>query len=130
MIKTLDLQESLAKWIHDNTGIPVKIDFLSPGSHVGLIPNTGSHVVNAEMDGTQHWQYNYAIAMKADDPEVVKNKLFTIQNALEQMTSLPSQNGSFVFEKVEVSSAPSATLVNIQGTAVYEVDFAVFVYPN
>ena len=130
MIKTLDLQECLARWITKATGIKIKVDFLSPDTAVGLVPDPGSHVVDAEMDGTQHWQYNYAITMQSNDAGQVKNTLFAIQNALSTLTSLQSKNKSFVFERVDVSSAPAMTLKDIKGTTVYSLDFAVFVYTN
>lgn len=124
----LDLQESLAKSIMKGTGLKLKVAYLSPDSDIGLVPVQGSHVVEADYSGNQLWQYNYAITIKTKSEREAKEKLFAISNYLNGLDELLSGNGSFRFNNLEVSSAPSELLEDTAGTVMYELDIAVFVY--
>lgn len=124
----LDLQESLAKSIIKGTGLKIKVSYLSPDSDIGLVPVQGSHTVEADYAGNKLWQYNYAITIKTKSAREAKEKLFAISNYLEGLDELSSENGSFRFNNLEVSSAPSELLEDTTGTVMYELDIAVFVY--
>ena len=58
----------------------------------------------------------------------IQAKLFAISNYLNGLDELLSGNGSFRFNNLEVSSAPSELLEDTAGTVMYELDIAVFVY--
>lgn len=103
----LDLQESLAKSIIKGTGLKLKVAYLSPDSDIGLVPIQGSHVVEADYSGNQLWQYNYAITIKTKSAREAKEKLFSISNYLNSLDGLTSNNDSFRYSNLEVSSAPS-----------------------
>lgn len=124
----VDLQESLAKSIIAGTGLRIIVAYLSPNNDIGLIPVQGSHVVEADYSGNQLWQFNYAITIKTKSAREAKEKLFTISSYLNGLDSLESGNGSFKFNSLEVSSAPSELLEDTDGTVMYELDIAVFVY--
>lgn len=128
MARKIDLQDRLAETISKLSGIPIKIDYLAPDNDVGLIPNPGSHCVSADFDGLEYWQYNYAITLQTDNTREASQKLFKIQECLSDIKSLTSNNGSFEFDKIEVNSAPAMTLENVEGTVMYELDIAVFIY--
>lgn len=128
MARKIDLQDRLAETISKLSGIPIKIDYLAPDNDVGLIPNPGSHCVSADFDGLEYWQYNYAITLQTDNTREANQKLFKIQECLSDIKSLTSNNGSFEFDKIEVNSAPAMTLENVEGTVMYELDIAVFIY--
>lgn len=124
----VDLQESLAKSIIAGTGLRIVVAYLSPNNDIGLIPVQGSHVVEADYSGNQLWQFNYAITIKTKSAREAKEKLFAISSYLNGLDSLESGNGSFKFNSLEVSSAPSELLEDTDGTVMYELDIAVFVY--
>lgn len=124
----VDLQESLAKSIIAGTGLRIKVAYLSPSNDIGLIPIQGSNVVESDYSGNQLWQFNYAITIKTKSAREAKEKLFAISNYLNGIDSLESGNGSFKFNSLEVSSAPSELLEDTDGTVMYELDIAVFVY--
>lgn len=128
MARKIDLHDRLAETISKLSGIPIKIDYLAPDNDVGLIPNPGSHCVSADFDGLEYWQYNYAITLQTDNTREASQKLFKIQECLSDIKSLTSNNGSFEFDKIEVNSAPAMTLENVEGTVMYELDIAVFIY--
>lgn len=126
----IDLSKVLAEWLTKASGIPIKVDFLAPDNHVGLIPNPGSHLVSEDMDRLQYWQYNYAVTLSTKNAKEANDKLFKIQGCLNTLNAqhLTSENGSFEFDHVEVSSAPAMTVKDVQGTVIYELDMAVFIY--
>lgn len=125
---TLDLQEQLAKSIIAGTGVSIKIDYLAPDNQVGLVPEAGSKVIETEYDGTEEWQYNYAITIKDTSAQDAKTKLFTISQYLQSLDSLTSSNDSFSFEKLDVSSAPAMILKDTSGNVEYLLDIAVLVW--
>lgn len=127
----LDLNECLADWINKHTGIPIKVDYLAPDNQVGMIPNPGSHMVSEDFDGLQYWQYNYAVSLSTKSSREANEKLQKIAGCLMQLERQPdlkSENGSWVFDRIEVNSAPAMTLKDVQGTAIYQIDMAVFIY--
>lgn len=127
----IDLSECLAAWLAKKSGLPIKVDFLAPDNHIGLVPNPGSHEVSKDMSGLSEWQYNYAIALSTKDAKEAEYKLAHIQNCLldlQDAKDLKSNNGSWSFDRIEVNSAPAMTLKDVKGTVVYELDMAVFIY--
>lgn len=124
----MDLQESLAQAIERGTGLEITVSYLSPENKLGLVPTPGSHVIESDFAGNQHWQYNYAITIATKSAREAKNKLFAISNFLENLTDLESLDNSFEFEDIDVSSAPSELEQDEQGTVMYELDIAVFVF--
>ncbi|WP_261909482.1 minor capsid protein [Liquorilactobacillus satsumensis] len=128
--KNLDLQEQLAQSIIDGTGLDIAIAYLAPDNQLGLVPEPGSHVIEEDYAGNQDWQYNYAITIETKSSQEAKENLFTISQYLNGLTELNSENGSFVFQSLEVSSAPAEISQDIQGNIQYLLDIAVFVTTN
>ena len=124
----MDLQESLANAIKEGTGLDIKVAYLAPESKLGIVPTPGSHVLESDFAGNQHWQYNYAITIATKSAREVKDKLFAISSFLENLSDLKSADNSFEFEDIDVSSAPSELEQDEQGTVMYELDIAVFVF--
>lgn len=125
--KTLDLQEQLAYAIRNGTGINIKIDYMAPDNRVGAVPEQGSHMISRFFDGTEEWQFNYAITVQDTSQQAVKEELFTISQFLSDLKDLKSQNGTFEFEKLNVSSAPAMVMKDTSGNVQYLLDVAVLV---
>lgn len=123
----MDLQDTLRDSIASGTGLDISIAYLSPDNSLGLVPSPGSHVVDEDMAGYQEWQYNYAITIKTKNSNEAQSKLFAISNYLNSLTNLSSPTDSFLFEQIEVSSAPSEILQDEQGNVMYALDIAVLV---
>lgn len=136
-----DLQEALANLINKKIDEGffrfnkehVLIKFLDKDSRIGLVPNPGSHVVETDYSGEEFWQYNYSFTIKTQSNAEAKNKLFEISQFLQllnQTKELKSKNGSWNFDQIQIPSEPHEIQEDLQGTVMYQMDIAVFVYTN
>lgn len=125
-----DLQETLAQSIIKGTELPIKIAYLAPDNSIGLVPEQGSHKLSTDFSGREYWVYNYAITERGKSAREIKDDLFKISLFLDDLQpgAIKSDNSNFVFDKIDVSSAPSETEQDMQGTVTYLLDVAVFVY--
>ena len=134
-----DLQEALVKNINHRIDIGfftynkdhILIKFLDKDGVVGLVPSPGSHMVSMDMAGEEYWQYNYSITMRTKSRAEAHNKLFELSQYLQllnQTKDLNSKNGSWTFDEIEVPNEPAEIQEDIQGTVMYSMDVAVFIY--
>ena len=154
----IDLQETIASLINNhirendftyNTDL-IFIKFLDKYDQIGFTPSPGSHLVDEDYSGEQYWQYNYAFTVKTQHRGDAKNKLFELSEYLQSLNKskekvisikyLQSLNKSkekliskelpWIFDHVEIPSAPAEVMEDLKGTATYNMDVAVFVYEN
>lgn len=135
-----DLQEAIANLI--NTHIKengftynkdlIFIKFLDKYDQIGFTPSPGSHLVDEDYSGEQYWQYNYAFTVKTQHRGDAKNKLFELSEYLQSLNKskekLISKEHTWIFDHVEIPSAPAEVMEDLKGTATYNMDVAVFVY--
>lgn len=135
-----DLQEAIANLI--NTHIKengftynkdlIFIKFLDKYDQIGFTPSPGSHLVDEDYSGEQYWQYNYAFTVKTQHRGDAKNKLFELSEYLQSLNKskekLISKKPTWIFDHVEIPSAPAEVMEDLKGTATYNMDVAVFVY--
>lgn len=132
-----DLQETIVNNINDQIDAGfftynkehILIKFLDKDSAVGLVPNPGSHMIESDMAGEEYWQYNYSITIRTKSRAEAHNKLFELSQYLQMLNQIKG-NGSWTFDKIEVPNEPSEIQEDIQGTVMYSMDVAVFVYKN
>lgn len=137
-----DLQEAIVSLI--NTHIKEKdftynkdlifIKFLDKYDQICFTPNPGSHLLDEDYSGEQYWQYNYAFTVKTQHRGDAKNKLFELSEYLQSLNKskekLISKEHTWIFDHVEIPSAPAEVMEDLKGTATYNMDVAVFVYTN
>ena len=125
------------------------IKFLDKYDQICFTPSPGSHLVDEDYSGEQYWQYNYAFTVKTQHRGDAKNKLFELSEYLQSLNKskeklisidylryLQSLNKSkekpqkppWIFDHVEIPSAPAEVMEDLKGTATYNMDVAVFVY--
>lgn len=135
-----DLQEAIVNLI--NTHIKEKdftynkdlifIKFLDKYDQICFTPNPGSHLVDEDYSGEQYWEYNYAFTVKTQHRGDAKNKLFELSEYLQSLNKskekLISKEHTWIFDHVEIPSAPAEVMEDLKGTATYNMDVAVFVY--
>lgn len=135
-----DLQEAIVNLI--NTHIKEKdftynkdlifIKFLDKYGQICFTPNPGSHLVDEDYSGEQYWEYNYAFTVKTQHRGDAKNKLFELSEYLQSLNKskekLISKEHTWIFDHVEIPSAPAEVMEDLKGTATYNMDVAVFVY--
>lgn len=135
-----DLQEAIVNLI--NTHIKEKdftynkdlifIKFLDKYDQICFTPNPGSHLVDEDYSGEQYWEYNYAFTVKTQHRGDAKNKLFELSEYLQSLNKskekLISKEHTWIFDHVEIPSAPAEVMEDLKGTATYNMDVAIFVY--
>lgn len=135
-----DLQEAIVNLI--NTHIKEKdftynkdlifIKFLDKYDQICFTPSPGSHFVDEDYSNEQYWQYNYAFTVKTQHRGDAKNKLFELSEYLQSLNKskekLISKEHTWIFDHVEIPSAPAEVMEDLKGTATYNMDVAVFVY--
>ena len=135
-----DLQEAIVNLI--NNQIKEKdftynkdlifIKFLDKYDQICFTPSPGSHLVDEDYSNEQYWQYNYAFTVKTQHRGDAKNKLFELSEYLQSLNKskekLISKEHTWIFDHVEIPSAPAEVMEDLKGTATYNMDVAVFVY--
>lgn len=71
------------------------------------------------MDGSRDKDYQIQINAKSKNQQNCVNALTYIYQKLENLTELPSDNGSYEFNKIEITSLPSILEQDEQGFFVY-----------
>lgn len=137
-----DLQETIANLINNRIKENIKekaptynkdlifIKFLDKYDQIGFTPSPGSHLVDEDYSGEQYWQYNYAFTVKTQHRGDAKNKLFELSEYLQSLNKSKEkpQKPPWIFDHVEIPSAPAEVMEDLKGTATYNMDVAVFVY--
>lgn len=124
MAEALDLKKALCKSINKGTGLNVKPGFLLPVNQLGIVEDPGS-TSTTDMAGISTWKYNYSITIKTADRTLAATNLGEISDYLHGLNSLKSQNGSFIFKSIDVSSAPSEGMEDLKNNVTYDLAFSV-----
>jgi hypothetical protein len=126
----MDLEQRLFDAIKANTGVAIRMGYLIPKEGIGLVPAPGSAVIDEDYAGNQDWRYNYSITIRTTDQESAGESLFAIKKCLDGLTELNSNDNSFVFQSLIVSSAPALIMQDTEGNSTFALDLAVFVGTN
>lgn len=135
-----DLQEAIVNLINNHIKEKdftynkdlIFIKFLDKYDQICFTPSPGSHLVDEDYSNEQYWQYNYAFTVKTQHRGDAKNKLFELSEYLQSLNKskekLISKEHTWIFDHVEIPSAPAEVMEDLKGTATYNMDVAVFVY--
>lgn len=113
----IDFIERLTDRINEITSLPVplKMGYLGADESLVVYPLPGSRVVQEYMNGTKDVQLNYEIAMKSKLQSKITETLWLVQNELEELQELNSQDGSFEFDEIIIPNKPFINNVGDQG---------------
>ncbi|MEK5038768.1 minor capsid protein [Sporosarcina sp. FSL K6-3457] len=121
----MDFMEMLCDRINAMTPrLPVecKLGYLGVAESLALYPLPGGKVVHEFMDGTSDQQLNYEIAMQSKSQAKVNDVLWMIQNELEALKELDSQDDSFKFDELIITNKPFINQIDEQGWFVFLLD--------
>lgn len=120
----MDFIDVLCDRINDIKNLPVtcKLGYLGTDESLVLYPLPGSQVTTEYMDGTTDQQLNYEIAMKSKAQKRIHDTLWLVQNELEGLSELESQDGSFEFEELIITNKPFINQIDDQGWFVFLLD--------
>ena len=87
-----------------------------------VYPLPGSRTVSEYMDGTTDQQLNFEFAMKSQLQSKIHQTLWLVQNELEQLKELESQDESFQFQDLIITNKPFINQLDEQGWFVFLLD--------
>ncbi|MCR6112699.1 capsid protein [Bacillus sp. A301a_S52] len=120
----MDFMERLADRINDIPELPIqcRMGYLGTGESFVVYPLPGSQVVMEYMDGTKDQELNYELAMQSKSQSSIHNTLWLVQNELESLKALESQDNSFEFEELIITNKPFINQLDDQGWFVFLLD--------
>ncbi|GGB26837.1 putative minor capsid protein, phage associated [Lentibacillus populi] len=120
----MDFIDRLCDRINEMPGLPTecKLGYLGTDESLVLYPLPGSRVTQEYMDGTKDWQMNCEIAMKSKLQSKISHTLWTVQNELENLEELESEDNSFEFEELIITNKPFINGADEQGWFVFLLD--------
>ena len=107
----------------DNLPIQLRIGYLGTDESLVIYPLPGSATTKEYMDGAKDVDMNYEIAMKSKDGDKLQRVLWLISEHLDKVKSVISQDDSFTFNKLTITSKPFINQYDEQGWLVFLLDF-------
>lgn len=105
-----------------NVPIKCKIGYLKTEESFCVYPLAGSKVVKTYYDGEKDQQLNFEFAMKSQDQQKIHTTLWLVQNYLESLEMLKSQDGSFIFEGITITNKPFINQLSETGDYIFLLD--------
>lgn len=120
----MDFMERLTERVNQipNLPTPCRMGYLGAEESFVVFPLPGSRVVRRFMDGTSEQQLNYEFAMKSKSQSKIHATLWMVQNELEALEGLVSQDDSFEFEELIITNKPFINQADEQGWFVFLLD--------
>lgn len=120
----MDFIERLQEKVNDIPSLPIdcKLGYLGTDESLSLFPLPGSRVTNKFMDGTSDQELNFEFSMKSKSQNKIHHTLWLIQNELEVLKDLQSNDGSFEFQELIITSKPFINELDEQGWFVFLLD--------
>lgn len=117
----MDFIERLTERVNRIPNLPVVCKIGYPGTGESLSVNSlpGSQITQTYMDGTTDQRLNYEFAMKSKYQSKIHETMWLIQNELEQLKDLKSNDNSFEFQDLVITDKPFDHYVDEQGWFVF-----------
>lgn len=120
----MDFIERLTERVNEIPGIPIncRIGYLDTDESFVVYPLPGSRTVTEYMDGTKDQQLNFEFAMKSKDQSKIHATLWLVQNILDDLDELESQDNSFEFNNLIITNKPFINNADDQGFFTFLLD--------
>lgn len=99
--------------------VPLSIGYLLATESFVVYPMPGSQITETYMDGMTDQNLNFEFAMKSKSQQKLHTTLWQVQNALEQLETLESNDDSFIFTEITITDKPFIDQINEQGWFVF-----------
>lgn len=128
----MDLIQRLKETINEGSDIPIelKIGYLDDAESLVIYSLPGSSVTQEYMDGAKDMNINYEISMKSKNGGKAEQILWLVSEKLEKIKNIKSQDDSFLFNKLKVTSKPFINYFDEQGWVVFLLNFSVSITTN
>lgn len=117
----MDFLERLVDRINEIDGLPVPCvpGYLMAGESLGAYPIPGSTDERVYMDGTKDIRLMIEIAMRSNTQKTIHDTLWLIQNELDNLTELESNDDNFIFKGITITNKPFINEANEQGWYIF-----------
>ncbi len=116
----MDFIERLTEQVNTlDIPVPLSIGYLLATESFVVYPMPGSQITETYMDGTTDQNLNFEFAMKSKTQQKLHETLWEVQNALEQLETLESNDDSFIFTEITITDKPFIDQINEQGWFVF-----------
>lgn len=121
----MDFIERIKDSVNSIDELPIKLrsGYLGVSESLVIYSSAGSTAIREYMDGAKDVNMNYEIAMKSKDGDKLQQVLWLISEHLDKVKSVISQDDSFTFNKLTITSKPFINEYNEQGWLVFLLDF-------
>lgn len=121
----MDFIERIKDSVNSIDELPVKIrsGYLGTSESLVIYSLPGSTATKEYMDGAKDVNMNYEIAMKSKDGDKLEQVLWLISEHLDKIKNVISQDDSFTFNKLNITSKPFINQFDEQGWLVFLLDF-------
>ncbi|MCI1904145.1 MAG: minor capsid protein [Enterococcaceae bacterium] len=122
----MDFNERLKEKISQlNLPIMTKLGINTKDESAAFYPIPGGQVTKVFMDGIKEQQLNYEYAIKSKRQEIASQQLWRVSNFLENLEELESNDESFEFGTIVITSKPASSNADEQGFFYWAIDFTV-----
>src|SRR5699024_1015191 len=120
----MDFIQRLVEKVNEISNIPIdcKVGYLGVEKSFVVYPLPGSRKTMTFMDGTSQQELNFEFAMKSKSQRKIHDTLWVVQNELEGLEELVSNNRSFEFEELIITNKPFINQLDDQGWFVFLLD--------
>lgn len=120
----MDFMERLTERVNQIPNLPIqcKIGYLGVDESFVVYPLPGSQITQTYMNGTTDQRLNFEFAMKSKLQGKIHNTLWLVQNVLEGLQELNSNDGSFEFQDLTITNKPFINQIDEQGWFVFLLD--------
>ncbi|WP_267887306.1 phage tail terminator protein [Floricoccus tropicus] len=98
------------------------IGYLKPQESLVCYPLVGSKVIKAYYDDSKDREINLEFAMKSDDQKRIHETLWKLQNYLEELEELISDDSSFSFDGINITNTPFVNQIDDKGNYIFMLD--------
>ena len=120
----MDFIERLTERVNEIPDMPIncRIGYLGTDESFVVYPLPGSKTVTEYMDGTKDQQLNFEFAMKSKSQSKIHATLWLVQNVLDDLDELESQDNSFEFNNLIITNKPFINNADDQGFFTFLLD--------
>lgn len=120
----MDFIDRLTDRVNEIPNMPIncRIGYLDVAESFVVYPLPGSRTVTEYMDGTKDQQLNFEFAMKSRSQSKIHATLWLVQNVLDDLDELESQDNSFEFNNLIITNKPFINNADDQGFFTFLLD--------
>ncbi|WP_415620441.1 minor capsid protein [Liquorilactobacillus sp.] len=106
------------------------LGFVPANGQLSLQMDPGSKPIQTYYNGNQDMAMNFELALNSDSYKTARDVLNPIADALTNLETLNSEDGSFEFDHIEITGMPFNQLIDNTGNTYWITNFIAYVTKN